>query len=117
MLWATATSLLINNTGLPAGVLLSFVWTMGGLSIGWVVINIHQIRIERQAIRNVQEELKTSPVCDLAAAIQKEKGRMADSKTWSQRLFSLKAFHGAVFFTSWLNIAGRIFATGFNTDE
>ena len=103
--------------------LLSFVWTMGGLSIGWVIINIHQVRTERTAIRNVQEDIKLSgatgaaAVTDLAAAIRKEKGRMADSKTWTERLFSLKALHGAIFFTSWLNIAGRVFATGFHTDR
>jgi len=44
MLWSTATSLLVHNTGLPAGVLISFVWVMGGLTIGWILINIHQVK-------------------------------------------------------------------------
>lgn len=34
MLWATGTSLLIHNTGLPIAVLWSFLWALGGLTIG-----------------------------------------------------------------------------------
>mmetsp|Transcript_32632 Transcript_32632/g.83368 ORF Transcript_32632/g.83368 Transcript_32632/m.83368 type:complete len:289 (-) Transcript_32632:268-1134(-) len=119
MIWATATALLINNTGLPAGVLLSFVWVLGGLSVGWVVINIHQGQIERQAMLNVQTALKVGqvPVDNLMAAIQQEKGRIAEGKSWLQRLCSWKALHGALFFTSWLNIAGRVFVTPVNPDH
>uniref|UniRef100_A0A7S1SL78 Uncharacterized protein n=1 Tax=Tetraselmis chuii TaxID=63592 RepID=A0A7S1SL78_9CHLO len=120
MLWATATSLLINNTGLPAGVLISFVWVMGGLSIGWVVINIHQCQMERQALRRVQARVQSGEgkaAADLAGAIAAEKGRIAEEKGWAQRVFSWKALHGSLFFTSWLNIAGRLFVTGINPDE
>ncbi|KAJ3267790.1 hypothetical protein HDV01_004033, partial [Terramyces sp. JEL0728] len=41
MVWATAFSLLIFNTGLPAGVLFSFLWALGGLTIGWLAVSIH----------------------------------------------------------------------------
>jgi len=30
MLWATASSLVIHNTGLPASTLISFIWALGG---------------------------------------------------------------------------------------
>lgn len=36
MLWATATSLIIHNSGLPASTLISFIWALGGLTISWV---------------------------------------------------------------------------------
>lgn len=99
--------------------LLSFVWVLGALSVGWVVINIHQGQIERQAMLNVQTALKVGqvPVDNLMAAIQQEKGRIAEGKSWLQRLCSWKALHGALFFTSWLNIAGRVFVTPVNPDQ
>lgn len=36
MLWATATSLIIHNSGLPPATLISFVWVLGGMTIAWV---------------------------------------------------------------------------------
>ncbi len=35
MLWAMGSSLLIHNEGLPLAVLVSFLWTMLGLTLGW----------------------------------------------------------------------------------
>lgn len=41
MLWCMGTSLLIHNTGLPVAVLVSFVWVLGGITVGWLGIHIH----------------------------------------------------------------------------
>jgi len=38
MLWAMGSSLLIHNEGLPLAVLVSFLWTMLGLTLGWFAI-------------------------------------------------------------------------------
>ena len=42
MLWNVALSLLIHNTGLPLGVIISFIYVLGGLSLGWIFIGIHK---------------------------------------------------------------------------
>lgn len=40
MLWTAATSTLIRNEGLPLGTLISFLWVLGGLTFGWVLIRV-----------------------------------------------------------------------------
>ncbi len=40
MLWTIATSSLIRNEGLPLGTLVSFLWVLGGLSFGYVLIKL-----------------------------------------------------------------------------
>jgi len=40
MLWTAATSTLIRNEGLPLGTLISFLWVLGGLTFGYVLINV-----------------------------------------------------------------------------
>ena len=42
MLYATASSLLIHNTGLPLAVLVSFCFCIGGLTIAWCLILCHK---------------------------------------------------------------------------
>lgn len=42
MLFATASSLLIHNTGLPLPILVSFSFVLAGLTIGWVLIQFHK---------------------------------------------------------------------------
>jgi hypothetical protein len=90
MLWATATSLLIHNTGLPIGVLYSFVWVMCGLSVGWLAISIHQ--------KTKMFRMKLLPTDSLFVKAMK-------------RMVSLKALHGCLMVVSWTNIAGRVFVT------
>ncbi|KAF6260707.1 hypothetical protein COO60DRAFT_1700173 [Scenedesmus sp. NREL 46B-D3] len=129
MLWATATSLVIHNSGLPPATLISFVWVMGGLTIGWIIIKFHEARMQRLALAAVARSLGDAPAgpitsggisskqpLDLAARIDEEKGRIAGSKTFVQRFFSLKALHGMIMFTSWINIVGRIFASNQSGD-
>ena len=43
--------------------------------------------------------------------ITEEKLKIIQTRTATQRLFSYKAFHGALMFMSWINITGRIFAS------
>jgi hypothetical protein len=79
MLWATATSLLIHNTGLPTGVLWSFCWCLLGLTLGWLAITIHQkVRFKKEKLQNptkVQEVMS--------------------------RVMTFKALHGSLMFVSW----------------
>ena len=45
MLYATASSLLIHNTGLPFAILISFAYVLGALTIGWILITIHKCKL------------------------------------------------------------------------
>ena len=42
------------SPGLPAGVLISFVWVLAGLTIGWLAIGIHQYTLTNAAVKAVQ---------------------------------------------------------------
>ena len=57
MLWCMATSLLIHNTGLPVGVLISFLFVLTGLTVGWGCVKLHQFYMHNQVIETVQEAL------------------------------------------------------------
>lgn len=113
MLYCTATSLLIHNTGLPLGVLVSFVICLVGLVIGWILALVHRITLTNQAMKLVSVYLvKNAPrKIDLKALINAKKSEIMANRTFVQRLFSWKAFHGMFMFMSWLNITGRIFAS------
>ena len=86
MLWGTATYLLIHNTGLPTGVLYSFLWVLLGLCFGWTVITIHQ-----------KFRFKSKPV---------------ETHTMLQvilrRTLTLKALHGSLMFVSWYSLHSLI---------
>ena len=41
ILWATATSSVIRNEGLPLATLISFAWVLGGLTFGYFAIQLH----------------------------------------------------------------------------
>lgn len=114
MLWATAMSILIHNHGLPLGVLWSFLWVLGGLTIGWIAIIIYQGRMQRQALNAVSQAAAASPsglTGNLVQQVAEEKKRIAESRTFWQRMLSLKTVHGLFMFLSWINIFGRILAT------
>jgi uncharacterized membrane protein len=120
MIWAMASSLLIHNTGLPTATLVSFVWVLGGLTIGWVIISIHRARMAAAATAAAAARIKAEggvvPGGDLAALIAGERGRLAASKGFWARFVSLKALHGSLMFVSWINIVGRIFASNQSGD-
>lgn len=114
MLWATATSLLIHNTGLPAAVLVSFIICLGGMCLAWILILIHRDQLNQKALARASLTLSKHfdpGSVDLALLVESEKkGIVAELTVW-QRVFSLKALHGAIMFTSWINIFGRIMAS------
>jgi hypothetical protein len=102
--------------------LISFVWVLGGLTVGWIAIAIHQTILNKKATTNVESYIKQSqsgliePGQSLFTLIQQEKGAIGERKTLYQRMVSYKAFHGVIMFISWFNIAGRIFVTKPITD-
>lgn len=60
MLWATATALIIHNTGLPAATLVSFIWALGGMCLAWALALFHDARMHAAALAEVQAELKAA---------------------------------------------------------
>jgi len=129
MLWSTVTSLLMNNTGLPLSTIISFGAVMGGLTVGWMAIVVHRNGMDRQARTVVQERLLEKAKLgtlgddanggedfDLSKMLDDAKTDVVNSKTFVQRLFSLKALHGTLFFVSWMQITGRIFASNQSGD-
>jgi hypothetical protein len=55
-------------------------------------------------------------VGSLEYMIRAEKGAIIAERSVWQRFFSLKALHGILMFTSWINIVGRIFASNQSGD-
>ena len=55
-------------------------------------------------------------VGSLEDMIRAEKGAIIAERSVWQRFFSLKALHGVLMFTSWINIVGRIFASNQSGD-
>ena len=114
MLYATASSLLIHNTGLPLAVLYSFVICIVGMTVAWLLILLHKNWLYKITLENVYTSMfrkgliLNKPIKDY---ITEEKLKIIHSRTASQRLLSYKAFHGALMFMSWINITGRIFAS------
>ena len=97
MFWATGTSMMIHNTGLPVGVLWSFLWVGLGITFGWLVITIHQKNRTRRG-KNVDQ------------ANEEPQTRTKWQKILD-RMLTLKAVHGVLMWVSFINILGRIFAT------
>ena len=127
MLWSTTTSLLMNNTGLPLSTIISFGAVMGGLTIGWMIIVVYRNGMDRKAQKLVQERVvekaklgivydTDNEDLDLTKMLNEAKMDVVNSKTFAQRFFSLKALHGILFFTSWMQITGRIFASNQSGD-
>lgn len=105
MLYSTASSLLIHNTGLPLAVLISFVYCLGGLAIAWVFILVHKKELFNKVLKyKIKDD-------DLGEHIRKTQMEILENRTFVQRIFSYKSFHGILMFLSWFNIAGRIFAS------
>lgn len=123
MLWCMGTSLVIHNTGLPIAVLISFIWVLGGLTVGWILIKMHQKNLERKAAMLFNEKLRKNEnrflerlrLKEITEIIQKLKIKIQRKKIWMDRILSYKAAHGTLMFMSFINIFGRIF--GVNLSE
>lgn len=112
MLWATATSLLITNTGLHLATLIGFGAVLIGMSIAWPGIVYHRSRMDALAGEAVSASLaKGAPPAPADKMLKEAKGTLVAAKSWRERVFSLPALHGALFFMTWCNIAARIFAS------
>ena len=118
MLYATASSLLIHNTGLPLAVLISFCFCIGGLTIAWFLILCHKNWLHKLAIKNTNFILKNQEFLrkPIESYINQEKINILNKRSLVNRIFSLKAFHGIFMFMSWINITGRIFASNQSGD-
>lgn len=106
------TSLIIHNSGLPPATLISFIWVLGGMCLAWILIKFHEMRMDRQAMNMVTQQLAAggpeavAASKDLRAALVAAKVQLAGSKGFVGRFFSIKAAHGIIMFVSWINIAG-----------
>lgn len=86
MLWCTSTAMLIHNTGLPVGVLLSFILVSGGLNVGWIAITLHTKH------RHLFKWMKMDS--------------SKDNSRWRiilDRLLSLKTLHGCAMFVRYVS--------------
>lgn len=113
MLWCTATSILINNTGLPLAVLITFLWVLLGMSMGWFSIILYNKYLYDKAILNVENKLKNIiniNVIDLNYQINREKILIRKNKNRECFLY-LKTLHGLCMLSSWMCIVGRLFAS------
>lgn len=57
MLWTMASSLLIHNTGLPTPILVSFVYLLVGITVGWNAIRLHVNKISELVKERVQNKV------------------------------------------------------------
>ena len=116
MLWCMATSLLVHNTGLPVAVLVCFLFVLLGLTLGWTCIKLHQQYVERAVLEAVQKRVDSVPCVNLANEMRDARINILESRTIAQRILSYKAAHGALMFTSWFNVAGRLFGSNQSGD-
>jgi hypothetical protein len=94
----------------------SFIWVLGGACVAWLVIKVHESRMDRKAALLVQQQLAAGSAeavlkQGLPAALACARATVAANKTFAQRFLSLKALHGVLMFLSFINVAGRIFAS------
>ncbi len=122
MLWCMGTSLVVHNTGLPIAVLLSFIWVLGGLTIGWILIKLHQGNLEKKVSKLFKTKVETQKITtgdieslEITAILQTLKMEIQKTKPFRERMLSYKAAHGTFMFMSFINIFGRIF--GVNLSE
>lgn len=90
---------------------ISFAITLIGLTVGYIVISIHQFVINKRAFLNAQKILKETQVVSLQELIEKCKAEIIQTRSVFERVISYKTVHGCFMLASWLNIAGRVFIT------
>lgn len=72
-------------------------YALPGMCLAWILIIFHEMRMDRLATANVQQAInKVGGIRhgDLRSMIAAEKGRIAASKTFRQRMLSIKVLAG-----------------------
>jgi hypothetical protein len=111
MILLMATGLVINNTGLPAAVLLSLCWVVGGMVAGWFAIVVYQMNMWNEGIASAQEQVHNNPRLDeqwLFKLIESCKREIVQGRTWIQECCTFKFLHSLCMIWSLCNIAGRL---------
>lgn len=118
MLWCMASSLLIHNAGLPMPIIVSFLYLLVSITVGWNAIKLHMSRMAGEVRERVNEKLnylvgkssseQTLDVKDLEDEARKS---IIVKKTFMERFFSLRMLHGIFMTFSWAQMVGRIFVT------
>lgn len=60
MFWCMGTSLLIYNTGLPLPIIISFVYLLVSITIGWNAIKLHTAKMARAVSERVNFRLNNA---------------------------------------------------------
>jgi len=72
-------------------------YALPGMCLAWILIIFHEMRMDRLATANVQQAINKVggiPHGNLRDMIAAEKGRIAASKTFRQRMLSIKVLAG-----------------------
>jgi hypothetical protein len=75
---------------------------MFGLGVGWFIIQYHTAHVSKVASQRVTEMLQNEqggrlePGQDVSTLLVQEKVKYVDNKTFFQRVFSYKMFHGVI---------------------
>lgn len=130
MLWTTAVSTAMTNTGLPLPTLISFAAILIGLSIGWIAIVLYKNQVDSAARQVLSERLRQEQLQSkqptttgdnsntdtekdpafpsLDVMWDESKMQALESRTFRQRFVSWKTLHGVLFFVGWMQITGRM---------
>lgn len=116
MFWCMGSSLLIHNAGIPFPIIVSFLYLLGGITIGWLAIYWHIRNMDLTLWHRVQIATREALMMgqtdlDLQLIRQQELGKIVNQKTFTQRFFSLKTVHGMFLTFSWCQMAGRLVVT------
>jgi hypothetical protein len=121
MFWAMASSLLIHNSGLPLPIIISFLYLLISITIGWNAIKLYTYRIGEQVRSRVNKRInamigksqsaQSEDVVDIKEIEDNERTAVLAQKSFFERVFSLKMLHGFAFAFSWSQMLGRSFVT------
>ena len=116
ILWNTASSLLIHNNGLPLVVLFSFLWVLGCMTIGYILIVIYKHKTFHNFLHMIDIFIQNKDRILIYNHIEKIYENKRKYLVEKRNLFVIKGFHGTLMFVSWFNISGRIFFSEVNKD-
>ena len=117
MLWCMASSLLIHNYGLPFFVIISFIYLIVSITIGYLCIWAHSLYFNEEINNKIQEKIneklmeKSPEPVDLGKLKGEVMGQLDENKSFKDRFFSLKYLHGILMSFSWYQMAGRLVVT------